>query len=140
MPPNMKMATSQTDAIYIQQININSINNKKNEVGVYLDEVKCHILCINDTRLTKSKNLRFKGYKTFRKDHHSGKSLPGGVAILCQNELKAYEVHCSNNEMCIVQFIHAHKLFRVAILYLHPGQHLTQSHISSTTTQVEGIN
>ena len=36
MPPNKKMAANNNDAIYIQQININSVNNKKNEVGVHL--------------------------------------------------------------------------------------------------------
>ena len=119
------------ECIIIDQVNINSVNNKKNELGLHLDKCKSHILCLNDTRLTKRKCLKIKGYKTFRKDRRDGKSLAGGVAILCRNELKAYEVDCSLQEMCIIEFTHANRHFRIATLYLHPGQFLTQSHINA---------
>ena len=50
------------------------------------------------------------------------------MAILCKNELKAYEIDCNKKEMSIIEFQHNNKHIRVATLYLHPGQHLTQSH------------
>ena len=119
------------DEIMIEQINANSINNKRNEIGLYLErkKSKSHVLCVNDTRLKKSQKIKFKGYKTFRSDLASGKSLPGGVAIFVRNELKASEIECHINEMCIIEFAVNGKTIRVGTIYLHPGCHLQQHHI-----------
>ena len=120
-------------AIIIEQVNANSINNKKDEIGTYLEQFnsKSHILCVNDTRLTKSRRMKFKGYKTFRSDLASGKSLPGGVAIFARNELKANEIECNINEMSIVEFTINGKTVWVGTIYLHPGNHVQQQHFDA---------
>ena len=109
--------------LIIGQININSVNNKKSEVCLLLNEcVDIDILCINDTRLTKSRRLKFKGYKTVRKDHKSGKPKAGGVAMLIKNSLKFYEQECDIEEMLVVETANG---VRIATAYLHPGEVIT---------------
>ena len=78
-------------SIIIAQINANSIGNKKNEIENLLKEKNITILCINDTRLVRSKKIRFIGYKLLRKDHATRRSRAGGVAIAIKNGIKAFE-------------------------------------------------
>ena len=115
---------SECNAFYIDQININSVNNKKSEISLLADSRagrNGNVICLNDTRLTKSKRLKIKGYRTIRKDHKSGKSKPGGVAILCKNHLKVNEISCSIDEMIIIEIVLDHLLVRLGTVYLHPG-------------------
>ena len=88
--------------IVIEQVNINSCNNKKSELTNHLDGLKHYqgvILCLNDTRLTKKKTIKIKGYKTLRHDHSSGKSVPGGVAILFKNGMNINEIPTKNHSL-----------------------------------------
>ena len=69
------------ESIIIAQVNANSIGNKKNEIEHLINDKNVTILCINDTRLVKSKKIRLMGYKLLRKDNPIRRSRAGGVAI-----------------------------------------------------------
>ena len=120
--------------IIIDQVNINSVNNKKTELGLLADKrnnCSAHIICLNDTRLTKSKSLKIKGYKTLRKDHFSGKARAGGVAILVKNGLRFSEVTCDISEMLLIEIETDGCILRVGTLYLHPGEIIHQQHFDT---------
>ena len=120
--------------LLVEQVNINSCNNKKNEITHHLDNVKNHegvIFCLNDTRLSKKKTLKVKGYKTLRNDHISGKSVPGGVAILHKNSMNVNEVPTQINEMLIIELKYNNNVYRICTIYLHDGDTLTQSHFDA---------
>ena len=63
-------------------INSNDLGDKKGEIEKLLRDRQISVLCINDTRLTARKKIRFKGYKILRKDNLARKHNAGGVAIL----------------------------------------------------------
>ena len=93
---------------------------------------KDHILCINDTRLTEKKTFKFKGYKTFRRDHPSNRPRAGGVIILAKNDMKAKEVDIGAiKEMLAIDVQRGRGKWRIATVYLHPGEFLTQSHLDA---------
>ena len=120
--------------VVIEQVNINSCNNKKGEISHHLDSLRDYqgvILCLNDTRLTKKKTIKIKGYKTLRHDHSSGKSLPGGVAMLYKNSMNVSEIPTKLDEMLIVEMKINNKTYRISTLYLHEGAELTQSHFDA---------
>ena len=120
-----------SEPLIIEQLNINSVGNKKSELSIHLNEVECpdYILCLNDTRLPKSKNLKIKGFRTLRKDHPSGRALPGGVCLLVKNNLIVTEVILSGlDEMIAIDVKRGENFLRVATIYLHPGETLTQRH------------
>ena len=120
--------------LVVEQVNINSCNNKKSEIAHHLDSLNNHsnvIFCLNDTRLTKKKSFKIKGYKTVRHDHSSGKSLPGGVAILYKNSMNISEIPTQIDEMLIMELKHNNKTYRICTLYLHEGSELSQRHIDA---------
>ena len=128
------MGTRNGNQIIIDQVNINSVNNKKTELGLLADKRKnscAHVIFLNDTRLTKSKSLKIKGYRTLRKDHHSGKARPGGVAILAKNEIKFSEVTCDIDEMLLIEIDCGGYALRIGTLYLHPGELMQQRHFDA---------
>ena len=117
------------DDIIIAQVNSNSVGNKKNEIEKLLHDRNISVLCLNDTRLTKSKKIRFNGYKLLRKDNQVRRHKAGGVAILVKNGFKAFEVDTGNSsEFLAVDVKFGHLNVRVATAYLHPGQLATQRH------------
>ena len=121
-------------SLIIEQVNIDSCNNKKSEIVNHLDSLKSNdgvILCLNDTRLSKNKTIKVKGYKTIRCDHPSGKSVPGGVAILHKNEMRVIEISSNLDEMIVTELVHNNKTYRIATVYLHPGHYMTQSHFDA---------
>ena len=122
------------DIVIVEQVNINSCNNKTSELANHLDSLSEYqgvILCLNDTRLTKKKTIKIKGYKTLRHDHPSGKAVPGGVAVLYKNGMQINEIPTQLNEMLITEFKYKSKTYRICTLYLHPGSFLTQSHFDA---------
>ena len=120
--------------LIIEQVNINSCNNKKGEITHHLDSLKDSdgiIFCLNDTRLSKNKSIKVKGFKTIRNDHSSGKSVPGGVAILHKNKMAINEIPTQIDEMLIVELKFNNKTYRISTIYLHDGSVLTQSHFDA---------
>ena len=119
--------------VIIDQLNINSVNNKKNELQLFAtthrEKIEGNIICLNDTRLTKSKRLKIKGYRTLRKDHSSGRSRAGGVAILFKNGMRVTEIANDIEEFVIIELSNNNMHIRVATVYLHPGEILMQRHI-----------
>ena len=89
-----------TDSIYAQQVNINSIRNKKEEVKIILDQYKFQgkkvILLINDTRLNSQENLNFDGFYSVRKDLERNTTnnthSPGGVLAIIPNSITTKEI------------------------------------------------
>ena len=126
--------SSNSSSIIIDQININSIKNKKHEIGLLIDRrknVTNHFICINDTRLKRNQSIRFKGYKCIRKDHHSGTAVPGGVLILVKNGIKISEIENNINELIVIEAETDNKRLRLATVYLHPGEILLQKHFDA---------
>ena len=121
------MDSHNDSGIIIAQINANSVVNKKNEIEQLLQEKNVTILCINDTQLVKNKRLRFVGYKLLRKDNTRRGHRAGGVAIAIKNCIKAFEVDSQGiNEFLIVDVKLGHLVVRVATIYAHPGEKVTQ--------------
>ena len=128
------MDSRRKKTIIIDQLNINSVNNKKSELQLFTtsrEQFDGNVICLNDTRLTKSKRLKIKGYKTLRKDHSSGRSRAGGVAILFKNEMRVTEIVNDIEELLIIELSTDTMHIRVATAYLHPGEFLTQKHIDA---------
>ena len=128
--------------ILIAQININSIGNKKNEIDHLIREKNVTILCLNDTRLVKSKRIRLAGYKLLRKDNRIRGSRAGGVAIAIKNGIKAFEVDSMDlEEFLIVDVKIGHLIIRIATIYAHPGEKVSQRHFDAICTNNNaGVN
>ena len=91
---------------------------------------------MNDTRLAKNKRLKIKGYKTVRKDHPSGKSVAGGVAMLVKNGVKFHEISNNMKEMITIEIVNNQHKMIISTVYLHPGELLTQQHFDAINRNV----
>ena len=131
-------------SLYIQQLNTNSIRNKRHEMQILLEkysrEGKTAIILLNDTRLNDQDVLNFKGHYTLRRDHSSNSHLPGGVAAIIPNSITTKELtdfHEIEIEALGFEFEFAGREMRVVTAYPHPGEELQHDFYESLVRNSE---
>ena len=65
----------------IIQTNLNGIENKRNEIDLFLNEINPEILCVSETHLTEANSqiIKFEGYNSYHfcrsKKSHGGSAI-----------------------------------------------------------------
>ena len=118
-------------SLFIQQVNANSIRNKKHEMQIILEnyakEGKMAIILLNDTRLNDQDVLNFNGYYTLRRDHSSNTHRPGGVAAIVPNNVTTNEIAEFRNleiETIGFEIDYEGRQMRIIRSYPHPGEEI----------------
>ena len=78
-------------------LNIHSLRNKMNELCLFCNEYKPHVLCLNETWLDENisdEKLRLRDYNIIRRDRDC---LGGGVAVYIADHLKFNLINIENN-------------------------------------------
>ena len=78
-------------------LNIHSLRNKMDELCLFCNEYKPHVLCLNETWLDENisdEELRLRNYNIIRRDRDC---LGGGVAVYIADHLKFNLINIENN-------------------------------------------
>jgi hypothetical protein len=126
--------SSTPSALTIMHLNVQSITNKKHELGHFLAKHNIDVCSLNETWLTPNKNFKIQGYQVFRLDRQN--SPHGGVAILIKNDIPAIPVtiQSSQSELLAVSLPNVMpngSNLGLATYYNPPGQPLDKQAISN---------
>jgi hypothetical protein len=86
-------------------LNIQSVNNKKTELTNFLIRNNFHVFALNETCLSKGKQLKIPGYCTYRKER-VGQKVGFGFCVLIKDEIVSTEERITisqNTEALVVR-------------------------------------
>lgn len=118
------MENRRNGVISIGELNVNSLNQRRNELDLILEENNLDVMLINDTRMNDASNAVFNNYNLERTDHPSNSRMPGGVLILVKKKLSYDRVRIDVKESVAIDLKYGARRVRICTTYLHPGEWL----------------
>ena len=118
------MENRRNGVISIGELNVNSLNQRRNELDLILKENNLDVMLINDTRMNDASNAVFNNYNLERTDHPSNSRMPGGVLILVKKKLSYDRVKIDVKESVAIDLKYGARRVRICTTYLHPGEWL----------------
>ena len=106
----------------IGQWNVNSFNQRKNEVRALISKHDFEILVLNDTRSCNRLNIEIQGYSIERHDHPDDSRRPGGSAIAIRNDLPFKRIPTTVKESVCIEASFPKFNVRIFTIYAHPGE------------------
>lgn len=91
----------------IIQWNVRGVKNKIDELKILLDQATPECVCLQETKLPLNEELCISGFNTFLKSV-DGERAHGGVAILVNNMVPAYEIVLNTSLQAIAVSIKLH--------------------------------
>lgn len=106
--------------------NANGIQNRKQELEIFLNTQNIDVCLISETHLTKQSYLKLRGYKVYHTIHPDNQAK-GGSAIIIKDNINHYEEHCLQSaeiQLTVVEIKSIKQKLTVGALYCPPRYNL----------------
>ena len=110
------------EELKIMQLNINSLNNKKEELKILIIENKPDIITLNETKMIYNEKVEIPGY-TAVYSHRIGNKRGGGVATLLKNNIKfdkIQKIQIEKHEIIKIDLHFQEKIIHLVNCYIPP--------------------
>lgn len=121
----------------VLQWNLDSYNQKSDELKILVREYKPQIICLQETQLSPENNVRFQNYEILRKDYSEGLRACSGIAIFIKDTIHYESLNILSPIQVMAVKVYHPITYTICNIYIPPLKVIVKDDLIDIINQLE---